>query len=372
MKKIIILTFILFSLTGCSYVELNELAIASAVGIDYEDNNYTLTAQIMNMKNTGNGAQEASALIYEASGETISTAIRNFAIRYPKTVYFGHLEIIVISDTAANKKLDDIFDYFIRSTEVRTSGFVAITKDEKAKDILNPSNEKKGSFPTEDIKSSLMGAAERNGTVTEVTLEEFASDYLKKGKDPIVPLIKTTESDPTAASKIIIENLIPVKSGKVFPTLDKTSSIAYNTINNNFYDVTMNIKYNNELTGVVIYNPKSSMDVKLENNKLTVNINIKVESKLYEINQKIDLAQGDSQDKIKNKVSNELKKYVQNLLDYCKNNNVDILGIGNLIYQDYYKEYDNYKNKNLYEEANFNIKITNNMYRHGNIDKGVA
>ena len=38
MKKIIILTIITLLMSGCSYVELNDLAIASAIGIDYEDN----------------------------------------------------------------------------------------------------------------------------------------------------------------------------------------------------------------------------------------------------------------------------------------------------------------------------------------------
>ena len=36
--KILLIIIILFSLTGCSYVELNKLAIVSALGIDYKDN----------------------------------------------------------------------------------------------------------------------------------------------------------------------------------------------------------------------------------------------------------------------------------------------------------------------------------------------
>ena len=372
MKKIIILFTLVFSLTGCSYVELNELAIVSAIGIDYENDEFTLTAQIMNMQNDGSGGQEATALVYEASGKTISTAIRNFAVRYPKTVYLVHLEIIVISEDAAKNKLTDIFDYFIRSTEVRSSGFVAVTKGEKAKDILNPKNEENGSFPTEDIKSSLMVAKERNGSVTEVTFEEFVSCYLQKGIDPVIPYIKTTDTDPESSSKIVIENMVPIKKNMVLPTLDKNSSIAYNLINNNFYDITIDTLYNKQLIGVVIYNPKSSLEVKLNNNKLEVNINIKIDSKLYEIDQKLDLATGDTQNKIKNKISKELEKYVADLIDYCKNNNVDILGIGNQIYKNYSKDYDKYKNMNLYENASFNIKVDNNMYRHGNINKGVA
>lgn len=46
MKKIIILIITIFLLSGCSYRELNDLAIISAIGIDYDNNEFKLTAQV--------------------------------------------------------------------------------------------------------------------------------------------------------------------------------------------------------------------------------------------------------------------------------------------------------------------------------------
>ena len=173
MKKIIILIFMTIFMTGCSYVELNELAIASAIGIDYEDNKFKLTAQIMDVKSGDSGVSLENALIYEAQGDTIAKAVRSFSTRYPKNIYFGHLEFIILSSDTAKYKLDEVFDYFMRSPEARTTSFVALTKNETAKEILNPKNEKKGSFPTEEIKSVLLDATKRNGTVYDITFEEF-------------------------------------------------------------------------------------------------------------------------------------------------------------------------------------------------------
>src|SRR5574344_691708 len=116
----------------------------------------------MDVKNNDNGVSDEKALIYESEGETMAKAIRNFATRYPKNVYFGHLEIIVLGDSSI-KKLDNIVDYILRSPEARTSGFVTVTKNEKASDILNPNHETKGTFPAEDLKRALMDASERNG-----------------------------------------------------------------------------------------------------------------------------------------------------------------------------------------------------------------
>ena len=58
--------------------------------------------------------------------------------------------------------------------------------------------------------------------------------------------------------------------------------------------------------------------------------------------------------------------------DYSKENNTDVLGLGNMIYKNYFKDYNKYKDKNIYEIANFKIEIDNKMYRYGNINKGAA
>lgn len=372
MKKIFILLISTFLFSGCSYTELNDLAIASAVGIDYIDDKFYLTAQIMDIKSSDSGATKENTLIYEASGETIAKAVRNFSIRYPKNVYFGHLEFIVISEDAANKKLEDIFDYFMRAPEARTSGFVTIVKDKTAKEILNPQNEVKDSFPTEAIKSTLMDATKRNGTVNDITFEEFLSFYLKKGIDPVVPLIKNEENKGITASSTLIHDMVPIKKDKVLTPLSSKESIAYNLINNNFEDIIIDSKYENKSLAVLIYNPSSSVDVKIKDKKINVNINIAFESKVREIDSKVDLSNNSINKKIKKQVSKEIECYINELINYSKKNNADILGIGNMIYKNYYDKYDKYKNINFYEEANFKIKIDNKMYRYGNINKGAA
>lgn len=372
MKKIIILTIITLLMSGCSYVELNDLAIVSAIGIDYEDNEFKLTAQIMDIKSGDSGMTEENTLIYEASGETIAKAVRNFSIRYPKNVYLGHLEFLIINGDTATKKIDDIFDYFIRSPEVRSLSYVTLTKDKCAKDILNPKNETEGNFPIEGLKTVLLDATKRNGTIYDLTLEELLSFYLKEGIDPVVPLIKTSDGKGMTASTTTIEDLAPLKNKKVLKSLNQEQSIAYNTINNNYYDIVINCKYKNKDFSALLYNPKSKIDLKIKNGKPEVTINIKIESKIIEIDKKIDLTKAKNQKEIKKQVDKEIKKYIQSLIDYSKENDADVLGLGNMIYKNYFKDYDKYKDKNLYNQTKFNIKIDNKMYRYGNINKGAV
>lgn len=368
-KLLILLIITVITLSGCSYTELNKLAIVSALGIDYKDGMYEITAQVMDIKKQDTGTEENS-IIYESQGKTIGKAIRNLSEKYPKTVYLGHVEIIILGKETAEQKISDIFDYIMRSPEVRSTGYVLINKEQSAKLTLEPENEKEKSFATEQIKSSLESATKRSGTVYLMTFEDFLQNYLQKGKDPVVPLIKIDKKHGNETSDTVITNLAVIKNGKILQSLNEEQSIAYNTINNNYYDIVITPKYNGSPCGIVIFNPESKIKTDIKNNNVNVEINIKVEAKLNELNEKSNPNTDITNKRLEKIVEKELKKYVTSLLIYSKNTNTDVIGIGNNIYKNYPKDYKKYANKNLYVISKIKVNVDANIYRSGNTNKG--
>lgn len=366
MKKIIILISILL-LTGCSYIELNKLAIVSALGIDYKDNKYEVTAQVMDIQKTENSIKQSS-LIYEATGETIGKAIRNLSEKYPKTVYLGHLEIVILGKEITEQKTNDIFDFLVRSPEIRSTGNVLVNKYQSAKNTLKPENEKENSFATEQIKSSLENATKKTGTVYLITIEELLEEYLKKGKDPVIPLIKIDSKNIDNTSNTIVSNLAVLKDNKIKKELSKKESIAYNTINNNYEDIIINPTYNNKTIGVILFNPKSKIDTKIKNNEVFTTININIETKINELTTEINPQDNKKSKELEKIITNEINSYIHDLINYCKNTKTDVLGIKNNIYKNYFKEYKKYKHEDLYK--NIKIVIKPKLYRSGNINKG--
>ncbi|MBQ6546518.1 MAG: Ger(x)C family spore germination protein [Bacilli bacterium] len=367
--KILLLILIIIPLTGCNYMELNKLAIVSALGIDYKDNKYEITAQVMDIQKTTNGDMSQKSIIYEAEGKTIGKAIRNLSEKYPKTIYLGHLEIIILGKEIAEEKTNDTFDFLIRSPEVRSTGNILVNKYQSAKETLNPKNEKENSFATEQIKSSLENATKRTGTVKMITFEEFIQEYLQKGIDPVIPIIRIGKNKDET-SNTIITHLAPLKNNKIEKELDEKQSIAYNTINNNYDDIVITPEYKNNTIGIILYNPKSKIKTKIKNNKIITNINITIEAKANELNQKINPNNKRTQKELEQIIKKELEDYIQSLINYCKETDSDILGLKNIIYKNYYKEYKNYKNLNLYTESNIKINIKTKIYRSGSINKG--
>ena len=362
--------FTIISLSGCNYIELNKLAIVSALGIDYKNNKYELTAQVMDVQKTEGGNMNQKSLIYEADGNTIGEAIRNLSEKYPKTIYLGHVEIILLGKEIAETKINDTFDFLIRSPEVRSTGNILVNKYQSARETLKPENEKTNSFATEQIKSSLENATKRTGTVKMITFEELFQEYLEVGKDPIIPLIRVNKSSSSRTSDTIISNLSVLKDNKIQKELNKEQSIAYNTINGNYDDIVITPKYKDKTIGVIVFNPKSKVETQLKNNSVYTDINISVEAKPNELNQKTDPNDIKTEKELEKVIKDALTSYVKSLTTYCKENNTDILGIKNSIYKNYYKEYKKYKNKNLYDTSDIKINIKTKIYRSGNINKG--
>lgn len=371
MKKIIILIIPIIFLTGCNYMELNDLAITSSIGVDYDiqKKQYKLTAQVMNVKSGDSGATDESTIIYEASGKTMSEAMSNFSIRYPRNVYLGHLEMCVIGKDAVDNKLDNIFDYFIRNSEIKSSCYVLIANKESAKDILNPKNEKSESFPTEDLKSVLIDGTNETGTINKVTLEEFLGLTLQKGIDPVIPTVSVTNTKDETSSSTIINGVTVIKDN-VKDEMSKYAAIGFNTIKENYKDTTIDLKYGGTFISLTVSNPKTHIKTKLKNETPIFNINVNLEIKISEINKSINLNNYKINKFFEHEINKSFNDYIDELIRYSKNNNVDPLGLGNLIYKNYPKEYVKFKNKNIYEISKINIKVNSRMYVHGNINEG--
>ena len=122
MKKILLLLLILL-LTGCyNYRELNDLAIVSAIGIDYKDNNFEVSIQIVNPKKQqdSSSANEPDFIIYKSKAKTLQEAFRNVVDTSPNRIYGSHLEILIISEEIAKNHMDKLFDFFAREPEARS------------------------------------------------------------------------------------------------------------------------------------------------------------------------------------------------------------------------------------------------------------
>ena len=363
MKKIITLILITcFCLTGCSYIELNDLAIANALGIDYKDGNYEIVLQILDLQQSGEGTSQTKTILYESKGETITQAFRNVSLSYPKMLYLGHLKLVVLGESILESKVDNLFDYFLRSPSTRNDFDVLINPTGSAKNILGKSSENSNSVASKEILESLKVSTLRQGTTVQFNMEELISIFLEKKQTPILTSIELVDEKNKLTGVVALDN-----KKNEFIKLNDNTAIAYNLINNNLFDIGINIKYQDILMDILLVRPKNSFDVSVNDDEVTVDINIDISAQPSEIREKINLEKKDVQEEIQDLINKEIKKYLNDLIETCKTNNIDILGLEKMIYKKYYKEYDNFKNKNIYEIAKINLNVNSKLFRYGNV-----
>ncbi|MEK4342507.1 Ger(x)C family spore germination protein [Brevibacillus sp. FSL L8-0710] len=103
---------LLVVLTGCwNRRELNELAIAVAMGVDKKDNDYLVSIQIVNpgaVAAQRAGTDTAPVITYSTQGTSIFEALRRTTTKSPRKIYLSHMQVIVLGKEVAEEGINAI------------------------------------------------------------------------------------------------------------------------------------------------------------------------------------------------------------------------------------------------------------------------
>lgn len=380
MKKfvlIVITLFILLISSGCyNYKEINDMAIVSSIGIDKDNKNdkYIVSAQIMNSKESED-SEDSQITVYTKEGDTVHEALRNITLKSPRKLYGNHLSKIVLSEEVAKEGIDNILDIFNRITEVRNEFIITIVKEDKASDVLKVLTTTE-SIPAEYVKLSLKIADKTSGLTYATKLDEFISLYLKKGIDPVVPVLKidkkekkgTTINNITTTnpiSKIVIEDLAVTNKGKLETYLKNEEIIGYNFLRNQIQKMIIPVKCDDEnnYASILILKNKTKSNAAKKDNKYIINFNINSEAIITEYNCKKDLTDEKVIKELEKDTEKKIKRYIKKSLNKQKETKGKFLGLERIIYLDYPK----YKNEDY--SVKYNAKV--NLVRKGEIRNSV-
>lgn len=382
MKKLWIL-LVLFLFTGCwNYNELNNLALATAMAIDKDDENIRVSVLISNARKVSSSSTEgeSSTTVSSGTGKTISEAIENLNLKSPKKIYIGHLSVIIIDENLAKKGLSNITDYLFRDPESIKRFYVLIAKDIKAEKIIKVLSPLE-SFPSQGIYDIIKSSSETNSITTEMPYSLFLEDMLKTGKEAVLPTItligndkkgskedSLQQSSPEAYSKL--DTIALFKKDKLITYATKEESEGINILNNRIDNMTVIFKNKNGYIASRLDGIKTCINLDLKKD-VTFNISVKANASLEEVTSNIDLTKNENmkelEKQLEKKVKNKIKKGIEASIKYKS----DVIGFGNLIYKKnptYFKEYWNKKLDNI----NTNIKVDISLKSKGSIEKVIG
>ncbi len=347
-KRILMLLISSLVLTGCwDKRELDELAITMAIGVDESDVGYLVTAQVvvpLEVSIEGNTGNSPITQV-RAEGETVSEAIRKLAKIVPREIYPGHLRILVISETVAEKGIGEIVDYFSRNWEMRSDFYVVVAKEMTAEEILNVSTAIE-TIPANSMFNMLNVAQETWSSTRGIHINDLISDIGSDGKEAVVTGIEVIGDEELGSSKKNVETITPkarlrlldlgvFKKDKLVGWLTEEESIGYNKVSNQVKSSVTTLSCPEGGTmAIEMVRANSEIKAKINNGTPEVEVKIKTEGNIAEVDCQIDLMKAENITKLEKLYSEKVKEVMQKSITTLQEDfNADIFGFGEAVHR---------------------------------------
>ncbi|MCM8709509.1 Ger(x)C family spore germination protein [Clostridium sp. SYSU_GA19001] len=364
MKKIwfAICTLIFFIIlcTGCKGKrEINELAIATAIGIDKNDNQYRVTVQVLNPSEVATekaGGGGSAVTTYSTNGYTLFEALRRVTMQSSRRIYVSHIQIVIFGQEIAEDGIGETLDFLSRDHEMRANMYMLVAKDKKAEDalkVLTPLEK----IPASKIFSSLEKEENSWPASASVKLDELISTTVSEGKNPVLAGVVVKGKLEAGKDNKNIQRIEPeavldldgiavLKKDKLIGWLNEREGIAYNLAVNKVKNTVITLSCIDEGKLTIEMNKiKSKIKCSIKDGSPKGSIDIKVEGNVGEVECKIDLTKPESIEKIQNDLENEIKQRIEGVLEKTqKDLQCDIFGFGEALHRSNPKQWKTLKN----------------------------
>lgn len=381
MTKKILLILTIFLLTGCyDHKELNTIAILTATEINKVDDEFVVSAQVVNPQSPDKTTNvQAPFIIYEGKGKTIQEAYRQIKLQSSRYLYANHMQIIIINEKIAKEDISQIIDFYQRNPAFRSEFNVLIGRNENILDITTPIDP----VSSVSILESLETSNKYLGVSNLVTFNQFTSMYLNPNLEIALPSIeainytkesKTTENTESTKIESLykLDSLAIFKDNKLQGYMTKDESITYNILQNNTKNtiITYECEKNKYITIEAI---KTEAKTSTKNSK--IEIEVKISGNINESTCNINLNDTKEMKKLEKNIEKYLKSKIETDINSIrKTYNSDIFGFLDIIYKHDYDLYEKVKEtwyKETYQNIKINIKTSINIVGKGNVLEGI-
>lgn len=376
MKRfIVIILIVLFALssTGCSRTkqEINNISVVLAVGFDLTpENKYIFEAQILNTQSSKKSP--SNVVVFTSTGDTPYDAINRMSTSLGKNLFFGHSAYIIVGDRLSQNGVSLIIDALLRNPDTRPDRPFLATKG-NALDIIKAItiDEKVPASSIDNILKFQVG----KGFVPLTTRLDFANALGSKTAAPIAGMINL-EKNIKADNTFSVAGTAVFKKDKLAGYLDKKETRGMQWVNGKIK--TGNLVVETKNMGIITFdvlNTNSKIKPIINNDSITMQINIKVKSNIIEMTENLDLMKNPDEIQYLNKLQNkaiesEVKLTLQKAQKIFK---ADIFDFGSIIHRSNPKLWNTIKNdwQDIYPNIKVEVTVDSSIKRPGSISKPI-
>ncbi|MYL62148.1 Ger(x)C family spore germination protein [Bacillus hwajinpoensis] len=340
-------SLILFLLSGCwDANELNELAIAVAYGIDKVEDEYLVTAQVVNPGEIEQAGITTPVTVYQENAKTLLEAFRRMTTIAPRKIYGSHLRVLVIGEQVAKEGIGDVIDLLSRDPEIRNDFYIVVSRNAKAGDTLQVLTS------LEDIPANKLYAAletsEKNWAPTlTVTLDQLSAHLMEAGMEPMLTGVEVKGEISTGESRDNVAQIKPqtqlqyhgtavFRGNKLVGWLnDPESKGVHYALNRVKSTIVVVPCENGGKTGIELIDTDAELKAKAINHQPYGTIKVQVEGKVSEVEcRELDLSKRETISELEEKTEKDIEEKIKEALKVTQlEYESDVFGFGKAMHR---------------------------------------
>lgn len=350
-------------------VEKDQITISSESKLKEEGCLYKVTAQLAVPGRvslgpaTGDGRAEDNVWVVEGYGYTVGDAIQSIQQKVAHDLFFGHLQVIIVSEEVAQEGIKTVNDFFQRRIEIRRTIWLAVSQGNAAK-TMNAAP-KLEQIPAVYLSITLDNAVEM-GKFPDKQLGHFWLAMASDGQEAMVPHIEVHDDN------IKLNGAVYFNDDQMVGFLPPQEVIIFNAVNTSTTGgASLMIPIEDGHVLGRSTTTERSLDITIEEGTPKVNIRVDVNAEVREkSDESIDLDQPEVIEQL-NKNANALVQHdAETMVKKTQENQADIFGLGEHVrakFPDYWDEHIQTKEKwrEIYRKIDIDIEYQTDFKRLG-------
>ncbi|MBQ1954127.1 MAG: Ger(x)C family spore germination protein [Clostridia bacterium] len=281
-KRSVLLTLVLstaFLLSSCGgFAEIEELIVVSGAAIDFDGEEYTVTAEIIDLQR---GSQETAYKTFylESKGGSISQAVSHMGRITGKELYWGHASVFVIGSEVAENSILPVLEWFLHDSLAAFSSMIVLSDTKTAAEIygyISPT-ENSASFALEKIMTNYSSREERGSAAIFEIIDKCSAD----GVATMIPVISGKENGEETV--ISINGMAVFSQDKLSGIYDPEEAELLRLLLESRSENVFSADTGKEYVHFHCGETKNDFDAKIENGRLKVDIKLEAELKLVDV-----------------------------------------------------------------------------------------
>jgi germination protein, Ger(x)C family len=365
-KKTVLFLLLIFSIqllfSGClDKKEVDQLSIIGGLAIDTAEGLGTIqvSAIITNFSKAQSDSSSSSPGISEevvtATGKTLLDALDRLENISSKRIILSHNHVLIFGKGFAQKGISDIIDTLERNPFFRNTIYVAVANG-KAYDVLKAnvksSNKQVSSLP------ELLKMFEGKSSIYPTRFYIFLLNIKSYTEAGTLPIIKISENN-----KLLIEDTALFYREKMVETLNSNQTLYLQWLLYNIKDRLILIPFNEDEkkpNSISLYFFKGKSVIKNKKTEEGFNVTIKCTG-TAELRGSNDYFMANNPfllQQVKNAAESYLKNNTEQLINFAQHSiNIDFIGFGNNIYNNYPKSLENMQWKEEFPKVTYTVEF---------------